>query len=144
MKIISSNLIENIECRKVTEKEAIEITRSQNEKIHFIKQNKGCGLAAPQFGDFRKYFFIGEEVFFNPSYTEKKKGKIKSVEGCLSYPNKNFTIKRNKFIIAKFDVLVDGKFIRMDRYLKGLQAVVFQHECDHCGNDGLSKTIAMK
>ena len=100
-----------------------------------MKFAKGVGLAAIQVGIPLCLFVTdvgkGKErrplVFINPKITQRS-GEIDSVEGCLSYPGFEGTVKRSaKVTVEAFD-LQRRKFKVKGEELFGR---VIQHEYDH-------------
>ncbi len=88
----------------------------------------GCaGLAANQLGYNKRIFVIktkkGFRVFVNPTFTPC--GPLSpAVEGCLSVPSRQVSVKRHTKIYAKSN---GGKRI----LLIGWESRAFQHELDH-------------
>lgn len=140
MEIVAVSEIEGVEC------EAIDV-KAENPKsimtlakslVNFInkKHPTSLGLAAPQVGIKRKLMVFRTNdnnfmVAINPSYY-KNGSRVGMIEGCLSYPDEDFAIKRFKSVIARF-ITFDGKqqFKEIKMYLNGRAAVIFQHETDH-------------
>ena len=79
-------------------------------------------------------------VCYNPKYYPGARKTSTWGEKCLTYGDLLFAIKRYKEIQAVwFEYDPDKKeFYRKAKALKGLEAEVFQHECDHL----YGKTIA--
>lgn len=94
---------------------------------------KGIGLAAPQVGVLRRVIVVdvGDEDEFialvNPEIIDQNGEEI-GVEGCLSIPSFNGTVKRPESITVKF-INEDGN----DEVLlaSGLKARCICHEIDH-------------
>jgi peptide deformylase len=72
---------------------------------------------------------VSDEIFLNPKFFPQKKAKeIISDEGCLSFPGRNFKIKRfNKIIFTYQDKNLQFKQWK----LRGIQAIICQHEIMH-------------
>ena len=90
----------------------------------------GIGLAAPQVGISKRICVIKVKTplyLINPTIV-KKRGKVKSYEGCLSFPNKIVGVWRYKNIEVAFDNM-QGE--RKKFKAKGLSARCIQHEMDH-------------
>lgn len=122
-----------------------DIIKLSNRMIDFVKNARGCGLAAPQLGinyniivvkmddnisPLNENFKEKELVIINPKFEPFSKNtmKIKDIEGCLSVPNKKFEVERYEKII------VNGKNIHGDTInfiADGLLSRIIQHECDH-------------
>ncbi len=66
-------------------------------------------------------------ILINPKII-KKKGKIKSKEGCLSIPNYFLSIKRYKYINVEY-LNINGKKNKL--FSKNLLSICIQHEIDH-------------
>lgn len=95
----------------------------------------GVGLAAPQVGilkrvividnrdeeDGKRFYMINPEIF-------EKEGEEVSMEGCLSVPGKQGTVKRAKDIKVKYnDIDGNEKIMESEDFL----ARIIQHEVDH-------------
>lgn len=94
--------------------------------------NSGVGLAAPQVGVNKQLFVydvgMGAKAYANPWYRYRRGSQI-SVEGCLSIPDRKFTVERSSDIaLYMFDVYA-GKMVSVEA--SGFEAVVIQHEVDH-------------
>ncbi|WP_277221321.1 peptide deformylase [Peptoniphilus vaginalis] len=100
----------------------------------------GVGLAAPQIGILKRLIVVdnredeeeeGEKpmrfYMINPEIIEKD-GEEVSMEGCLSVPGKQGTVKRAKHIKVKYNDL-DGQEIIMEA--ENFLARIIQHETDH-------------
>ena len=89
---------------------------------------KGCGLSAIQIGFNLRVAIIRLPDFklnlWNPKIIEKEKSFMFTGESCLSLPGLQINTKRYYNITIENG---DGKKYN----LKGLQAVVVQHEIDH-------------
>ena len=82
--------------------------------------------------DNRRVILVSADRFgkaiINPVITKRSCGKVRSIEGCLSFPGKKVTIKRDKQITVEgFDV----KWKPIKQKLRGLAAMCVQHEIDH-------------
>lgn len=103
----------------------------------------GVGLAAPQVADSRRILvadpgFEGEDGelrkgvelvhMVNPVITQRSKELIKWEESCLSVPEYEVGVKRNKTITVQWR---DGQGEAHERVYDGFPAVVIQHEMDH-------------
>jgi peptide deformylase len=147
MELIESEKIENIVCEDVRENEVEEILNDKIPNIiKLIKEfNKNkeyfcVGLAAPQVGDFRKYFVRFKNntyfVFFNAWYINNNSSRMQSKEGCFSYDlgKRINNIRRWKKIILFCDEWQEKEkvFLRKKKLkLSGEDAIVIQHETDH-------------
>lgn len=97
----------------------------------------GVCLAANQVGETKRIIMIDngsfKHVFINPVITRRYGGTVTSREGCLSSPGKLALVTRHKRITMEaLDFF--GKKVAFK--LKGLNAIVVQHEVDHL--DGFS------
>ena len=107
----------------------------------------GVGLAAPQIGILKRVIVVdnreedndeGEKpmrfYMINPAIIEKD-GEEVSMEGCLSVPGKQGTVKRAKHIKVKYnDLEGQEKLMEAEDFL----ARIIQHETDHL--DGILYT----
>ncbi len=109
--------------------------------IETMYENEGCvGIAAPQTNFHKRLIVIdssrfrkppkkplGLRVLINPVIVERE-GEIFFREGCLSIPELLATVKRAKRIGLKaYDR--EGKEVELE--VKGIEAVLIQHEIDH-------------
>lgn len=101
--------------------------------IETMDEAQGIGIAAPQVGVLRKVIIVDTEeegeplAMINPVILESE-GECIGVEGCLSVPNFNATVKRPvKLTVEYMDV--DGETVRLEA--EGLQARCICHEVDH-------------
>lgn len=116
-----------------------DITELYRAMFDLMIANNGIGLAAPQVGISKRLivFRINGAIpytIINPVITKRKLGKMRSIEGCLSFPEtlgpqgKQVKVSRDKQIV------VEGfnqywKPVRLK--LCGLNSCVVQHEVDH-------------
>lgn len=108
----------------------------------------GIGLAAPQFGLFKKVFLIREfrkteegefeflpsfRMYLNPSWTGvPEEGKTTLKEWCLSVPGKGYPIERFQTIEATwFEFNEDDELVSKTGRLEHFPARIFLHEWDH-------------
>ena len=97
-----------------------------------MKLYAGLGLSANQCGVSERMFVIGTDEFqmtcINPKVVNQSETKIKTKEGCLSYPGLFLGIERPEWIDVEytdeFGVVKEGK-------LQGVSALCFLHELDH-------------
>lgn len=150
MKLSLPEKVENVKCKPVPED--VDLIKSQithetlSAMMNLMYEKGGLGLAAPQVG-IRKRFFIAfmpekgaMQLFLNPSYEPEEKAKeIDSEEGCLTYGQAKYKVRRYNEIKAKYLVFDEQGLRWQKEKLTDIDAIVFQHETDHC--DG--KTIAM-
>jgi peptide deformylase len=99
---------------------------------------QGVGLAAPQVGVNKRLMvynesgdrtkWLQEVVLVNPVVTEVSDTTDIETEGCLSFPDMNGSVQRNKWI--KVEAMnLKGKVIK--KKFTGWEARIFQHEYDH-------------
>ena len=121
--------------KKSREVEAIDekIKELLNDMLETMHKYNGVGLAAPQVGILKRVVVIdlyddnGPLKLVNPKIV-KQKGKQEVEEGCLSFPNVFENVKRHEKITVEYTDL-EGK--RKVKNVKGMEAVVIQHETDH-------------
>ena len=107
----------------------IEIVRKLGASLKNVHYGDKLGMAAPQIGISRRVFICQGAVCVNPTWTPPSAGLLEEVtEGCYSVPNKLYKTKRNKYGWASW-YSVEGE--KRSFKLKGLDAIVFQHELDH-------------
>lgn len=95
-------------------------------------EEEGIGLAANQIGLTQSIFIAGEtqesaKAFINPEILESQ-GKIRTTEGCLSFPEIGVYVKRAKRVLLKY---IDEDFKEQEEWIDGFLAIVCQHENDH-------------
>ena len=97
-------------------------------------QADGVGLAAPQVGILKRVIVVdphdettGLVKLVNPEVIEAD-GEQVGVEGCLSIPNFNATVKRPEHVKVKY-IDEDGNEKIWDAH--GFPAVILSHEIDH-------------
>ncbi|MCX7759281.1 MAG: peptide deformylase [bacterium] len=111
---------------------------------YLLDKYSGIGLSAVQIGILKNFFIIKKdfekdkidlnhyldeiEVYINPEIMESSLEKQDGWEGCLSIPNVECLVERNKKIKVKY-VDIDGNVVV--REIEDLRAIVFQHEYDH-------------
>ena len=96
----------------------------------------GVGLAAPQVSDGRRIVVIdsGEDPgsgllqMVNPTITERSKETILWAETCLSVPEMEVKVRRNKRITVTWRQ-PDGTPCKQE--FQNFEAVIVQHELDH-------------
>ncbi len=129
----------------------IDLIKDMFQTVHKI----GVGLAAPQVGENKNIFIIhlsnDEElkrefknpdfVVINPEIVFYSKIKEKMIEGCLSFPEEYWQIKRSSNIKVKFTTISNiteflnhiesAKYQKKEMLLKDWVSRIFQHEFDH-------------
>ena len=103
--------------------------------FELMRARAGVGLAAPQVGKNIRLFVMNatgqpedDRVYVNPDLTELSDEELEAEEGCLSLPQINVDVFRNKTIRLQARDL-DGKAI--DQTETGYVARIWQHEFDH-------------
>lgn len=103
------------------------------EMLRVLAAHEGVGLAAPQVGVLKRLFMVKTPlgipwVFVNPEITVTDPTEERSLEGCLSIPDRRFFVSRPRGIHIKAFNLEGEPF---ELNLKGWYARVCQHENDH-------------
>jgi peptide deformylase len=100
--------------------------------IKFMYEKNALGIAAPQIGlPYNVFAMRGSPenfVCFNPRIVNYSTEKIYLDEGCLTFPNLIFKIRRPKEIRVRFQT-PNSETITRD--FVGMTARIFQHEFDH-------------
>jgi peptide deformylase len=86
------------------------------------------GIAAPQVGINKRVIISLGRVMINPEWQPSKAPPETITEGCYSVGKKTFRVSRAKYGWAKWQT-INGEW--REEKIKGLPAVVFQHELDH-------------
>ena len=152
LSLVKSEYVENVQCKSVPVSDRDSVIQTAISQMITIMINKGgVGLAASQVGINAKFFIarlpsLSPEptdtrriaVIFDPEYRGNGK-KRNSDEGCLTYPKRVYRVKRYKTIKVKYTNHLGQE---LTAKLRGEDALVFQHETDHCGQNGeLGQTI---
>lgn len=108
------------------------------------RSRNGVGLAACQIGVLKRTIYIFPdrkhgEVLVNPEITVRHYEES-GLEGCLSYPGIEVTVKRSKIIHVRFNPvrIHKGRYVLMDRDTEIYQdfaARIVQHEIDHLNGE---------
>jgi len=110
------------------------IKKISEEMYKIMKESEGIGLAGPQVNIDKRIIIVGNlsngeyNLYINPEITSSSDSKEISEEGCLSLPDIFGLVKRSKKIYLKYNDLKGNK---VKEKIKGLKAVVIQHEIDH-------------
>lgn len=107
-----------------------------NEMIKVTKtytDPEGVGLASTQIGRSEKMFVMKMKdnnfrIVFNPEILSFGKRKKVFFEGCLSIPDYYGEVKRPTTIKVRYE---NGHGSISTQNLTGLEAWIFQHECEH-------------
>ena len=114
---------------KDSKADLIAIVRKLGAALRGVNYGDRLGMAAPQIGISKRVFVCQGAVCVNPSWQAPKVGeKVETFEGCYSVPGKVFKTKRDKYGWASW-TSVEGE--QREFKLKGINALVFQHELDH-------------
>jgi len=112
--------------------------KSNFQAMHDLLKIDGVGLAASQIGWNVKLFTLcidskgldaPLQTFINPKILVSSKGIAKENEGCLSFPELFFDVKRPVSIVWEYTDL-DWKTHKVES--DGFFARAVQHETDHC------------
>lgn len=93
-----------------------------------MKDKRGIGLSAVQVGIPIQLFLCQERFFINPLIISFGNRIIYNDEGCLSVPGKKIKVGRPDEILLEY---TNRKWIRKREKIKGLDAIICQHEIDH-------------
>jgi peptide deformylase len=113
------------------------VRKLAQDMLETMYDSDGVGLAAPQVGVSKRIMVIdvaGEDdpkkpiVFINPVILEKE-GELVGLEGCLSFPEVYFEVKRANRIIVRYQNL-SGKELKLEAQ-GDLLCRAIQHEIDH-------------
>lgn len=124
------------QAKKITRVDS-SVRRLAQDMLDTMYANNGVGLAAPQVGHSKRMMVIdvaGEDegrkpiVFINPEIV-KAEGEMTGTEGCLSFPNVFFEVKRFSNITVKYQNL-SGKEVKLTAE-NNLLCRAIQHELDH-------------
>lgn len=126
--------------KKITRVDA-SVRKLAQDMLDTMYSSNGVGLAAPQVGHSKRLFVIdvaGEDeprkpiVFINPEIIDSE-GELIGTEGCLSFPNVFFEVKRFNRVTVKY-MNLSGK----DQKLTAegdLLCRAIQHELDHLNGE---------
>lgn len=102
-----------------------------NDMFETMRKYNGIGLAAVQVGVLKRIVVIEFEenkyVMINPEIILQEGEQI-CEEGCLSFPELFYEVKRPEHVIVKY---IDENFNETKLDAHGLLAVVISHETDH-------------
>jgi len=113
------------------------IRKLAQDMLDTMYDSDGVGLAAPQIGVSKRIMVIdvsGEDdppkpiIFINPEIIEQE-GELSGQEGCLSFPEVFFEVKRANRIVVRFQDL-RGKTLKLTAE-GNLLCRAIQHEIDH-------------
>ena len=99
-----------------------------------MSQLGGIGLAAPQIDVHKKMIVVdispGENnlhCFINPKIIDRK-GKVTTNERCLSVPDMEIPVTRNKEVTLEFQDINGERHVKN---YKDIMSICIQHEIDH-------------
>lgn len=152
MQLVASENVENISCALVEQQEVKDIIENVvPEMSKILSEKNGLGLAAPQVGIKKKFFIFKksldelEKIFFNASFVKDSNVRVNCEEGCLSYGYAvtHINTKRWKRIKVIYDEWDGEKFVKKNKAFTGTEAIVLQHEIEHCGNGNDAKSVTI-
>lgn len=111
-----------------------DLKKLSEEMAKAMFEDDGIGLAGPQVSESKRIIIVGDgkgdhyDVYINPEISFFSPDKHVNEEGCLSLPGIFGNVSRSKKIHIKYQDL-EGNIIK--EKVKGLKAIVIQHETDH-------------
>jgi len=109
-----------------------DVSKLADDMIELMNEHNGVGLAGPQVGILKRIIAVkigGEDdIILNPIIKPIGKAKFNKLEGCLSYPGRQISVKRYKKINLT-GYSIDWEPIEVN--LGGMAATIIQHEVDH-------------
>ena len=101
-----------------------------------ITSKNGIGLAANQIGIDSRVCVINVKeplAFVNPRITDKSEDTFLSVEGCLSFPNKQERVIRHQWVVVECDNFKSKMMFsaETDKDIDATECACIQHEIDH-------------
>lgn len=151
MELSPREKVENAICTNVSEDEAEELMNKGYEMVELCKEKDGVGLAGPQVGIYKNLIVLRElhtprfEVIFNPAFY-RDGGKTRTIEGCLTYPDEYYYLRRFKRVGVVYYLWNGSEFIKKTKKVQAMEAFMWQHECNHLGvgcKNRMGTTIAM-
>lgn len=114
-----------------------DLAKLLEDMAHTMYDAPGVGLAAPQIGDGRRIVVVdsgedngtGLHKMVNPKITVRSKETILWEETCLSVPDLEVKVRRNKRITVTWQDAETGE--RREQEFQNFEAVIVQHELDH-------------
>lgn len=112
------------------------------EMFDFMKDD-GIGLAAPQIGSDVRCFIMKindkKYVCINPKIIANSDEKEIDQEGCLSFPNLYFKVRRSKEVVVHY---WDEYCKEQNKVFADLIGRCFQHELDHLNGITFDKRVS--
>ena len=100
--------------------------------LDFMYLNDGIGLSSNQVGLNYRMFVMGDTdtqyICWNPQILEYSRNLVEKMEGCLSFPNLFFKVKRSEHIKVRY---LNEYGLQIIRNLSDTWSHCFQHELDH-------------
>ena len=100
--------------------------------LDFMYSNDGIGLSANQVGLNYRMFVMGNNdtqyICWNPQILEYSGDLVDKMEGCLSFPNLFFKVKRCEQIKVRY---LNEYGLSVTSNLSDIWSHCFQHELDH-------------
>lgn len=121
-------IAEPVDFATTSEQEREAIVLKMGRALQNTDYGARLGLAAPQIGINKRVIIVRGNVMFNPTWTPSKAPPNLVTEGCYSVPRRLYKVSRAPYGWAKWTG-IDGK--QYEDKLKGIPAIVFQHEIDH-------------
>lgn len=125
---ILSTPCEPVDFEKDTKEKLQGICEDMDVMLQSTTHGERLGLAAPQIGVNKRLFIMFGLVVINPEWRPMRYQIVMMNEGCYSCPGKVYRVQRFKYGWASW-YNIDGE--RHEVKLKGMEAIVFQHEFDH-------------
>ena len=117
---------------------AKEVSQLTKEMFLLMYAAEGVGLAAPQVGVNQRLMvynqsgdkkrWLDEVVLINPQIVDRSDATDIDTEGCLSFPEMDGEVERNKWIKVE---AYNAKGRKIKKKFSGWEARIFQHEYDH-------------
>jgi peptide deformylase len=109
-----------------------EVRKLSLDMLETMISSQGVGLSGNQVGVLKQIivFFDGNTpvVMINPTIISSSEDKVKTTEGCLSFPGEYLEIERPDEITVKYR---DISGIPIVKTYIGLSSRIIQHEIDH-------------
>ena len=129
-------------------KKETRVVTSFDEEIEFLIDRmfetmiskNALGLAANQVNLDKRMLVMktadGYKAMINPTIIELSKEKVKSSEGCLSFPGFVVDVERSKEVTVQYNIVLDHRLKLITETLTGIDSIVAAHEIDHL--DGIT------
>lgn len=124
--------------RYVTRLDREYVEKTAKDMRSWMKTKYKCvGLAHPQIDDNdpMAFFITLEEphiVILNPKIVSTGVSYVRSLEGCMTYPDREHIYHdRHKVVQVEYEVFKGKKMVKKTKRVAGFLALVYQHEIDH-------------